>query len=142
MYPIEDALQPVADEDMAAAEDDQEQSSCDQGESIEENTGSVAMSAPVQPTKKMIEYHEVSHIPFRSWCAACVRGRAKSAGHRTKKDRVTDVTTFSVDYGFFGSPGETPLQSVSGKDLPVLIAYDRKSGGVFAHPVPHKGLVK
>ena len=107
-----------------------------------ERTGSSAMTSPIKPTRKMIEDHEVSHIPFRSWCTACVRGRAKSAGHRRIKDRDVEVSTFSVDYGFFGSPGETPLQSVAGKDLPVLIAYDRKSGGIFAHPVPHKGLMK
>ena len=98
--------------------------------------------APIQPTKKMIEDHEVSHLPFRSWCTACLRGRAKSHPHHQVRDRPEAVSTFSVDYGFFGSPGETPLQTVSGKDLPVLVAYDRKSRAVFAHPVPHKGLMK
>jgi len=31
---------------------------------------------------------------------------------------------------------------VAGKDLPVLVAVDRFSKAVFAHPVPHKGLQK
>ena len=28
----------------------------------------------------------------------------------------------------------------AGKDLPVLVAVDRRSRAVFCHPVPHKGL--
>ena len=108
----------------------------------EEDTVSRSQPAPVQPTKKMIEDHEVSHLPFRSWCAACVRGRAKSQPHYSVGERPEAMSTFSVDYGFFGSPGETPLQDVSGRDLPVLVAFDRKSKAVFAHPVPHKGLMK
>jgi hypothetical protein len=73
----------------------------------EEGAGSSAMKAPMQPTKKMIGDHEVSHLPFRNWCAACVRGRGKSMQHRSLDEQET-VSTFSIDYGFFGSPGETP----------------------------------
>ena len=109
-------------------------------EQPEEGTASRAMTAPIQPTKKMIEDHEASHLPFRNWCAACVRGRAKSMPHRTSHEKDEAISTFSIDYGFFGSPGETPIQSVAGKDLPVLVAYDRKYRAIFAHPVPHKGL--
>jgi hypothetical protein len=106
-----------------------------------EGTGSSAMTAPIQPTKKMIEDHEVSHLPFRNWCAACVRGRGKSMQHRSLDEQET-VSTFSIDYGFFGSPGETPLKTVAGKDLPVLVGCDRKAKAVFAHPVPRTGLQK
>ena len=30
--------------------------------------------APVLPSKAEAEAHNVSHLPFRSWCSACVRG--------------------------------------------------------------------
>ena len=40
-------------------------------------TISKSMNAPVKPTKAMVEDHEVSHLPFRNWCQACVRGRGK-----------------------------------------------------------------
>jgi hypothetical protein len=104
-------------------------------------TGSSAMTAPMQPTKKMIEDHEVSHLPFRNWRAACVRGRERSKQHRSL-DKQETFSTFSIDYGFFGSPGETPLKTVAGTDLPVLVGCDRKAKAVFAHPVPRKGLQK
>ena len=104
-----------------------------------EGTSSVAMKQPVRPTRKMIEDHEVSHIPFRDWCSACVRGRAKSCQHR-RSDKAEALSTFSVDYGFFGTPSEAPLQAIAGKDLPVLVGKDRQSGAIYSHPVPHKGL--
>ena len=51
-----------------------------------------ALPAPPQPTPEMLASHNVSHIPFRSWCAHCVRGRGKSFYHRKvshEADRFT-----------------------------------------------------
>ena len=33
------------------------------------------VSAPVLPSKEEVEAHSVSHLLFRSWCSASVRGR-------------------------------------------------------------------
>ena len=38
--------------------------------------------APVLPSEAEVEAHNVSLLPFRSWCSACVRGRGLSLGHR------------------------------------------------------------
>ena len=59
-------------------------------------TSGRALSAPAQPTKKMIEGHEVSTLPFMSWCAACVRARARSQPHfrRDNCDQGTLSTFF------------------------------------------------
>ena len=111
--------------------------------SLSGKTVSKSLNAPVKPTKAMVEDHEVSHLPLRNWCWACVRGRGKSIHHKAV-DKPEAISTVSVDYGFFGAPGEAPLQSVAGKDLPVLVSKDRDpptgTGALFAHPVPHKGL--
>jgi hypothetical protein len=103
----ETALCPVESPGVEATDVDVEAAFAGAGE---EGTGSSAMTAPMQPTKKMIEDHEVSHLPFRNWCAACVRGRGKSMRHRSL-DKQETVSTFSIDYGFLGSPGETPLKT-------------------------------
>ena len=58
--------------------------------------------------------HNVSHLPFGSWCSACFRGRGLSLGHR--EDRAHDT-------------------------LLVLIVRDRKSKGIWSHPVPSKDVV-
>ena len=31
---------------------------------------------PGQPTQEEIDIHEVTHCPFKRWCAQCVRGQA------------------------------------------------------------------
>ena len=105
-----------------------------------EGTASRALPAPPKPTKQMIEDHEVSHLPFRNWCTACVRGRAKSMPHFKQNTEEEVYSTYSADYGFFGVPGGIFVESVAGKDLPVQVGYDRKAQCPFAHPVPHKGL--
>ena len=40
-----------------------------------------------RPSEKEVVEHELAHIPFRSWCPHCVRGRAVSAGHGIKGKR-------------------------------------------------------
>ena len=63
--------------------------------------------APILPSKAEVESHNVSHLPFRSWCSACVRGGGLSFVHRkvdTKTKEAEQIPTVSVDYGFFGHP--------------------------------------
>ena len=53
------------------------------------------------------------------------------------KGRPELITTLNVDYGFVGTPGEIPIESVAGKDVPAMVAFDRTSEAAFARPVPH-----
>ena len=49
----------------------------DRGEAgVEEERQARVKSAPVLPTEKEEEEHEVTHATFRSWCEACVAGCA------------------------------------------------------------------
>ena len=85
---------------------------------------------PVLPSKAEVESHNVSRLPFRSWCSACVRGRGFSLRHRkvhTKTKEAEQMPTVSVDCGVFGA-------------LPVLIVLDRQSEGIWSHQVPSKGV--
>ena len=36
----------------------------------------LAIKVPIQPTDEERREHEISHIPYRSWCGDCVRGKA------------------------------------------------------------------
>ena len=38
-------------------------------------------STEPRPSKREIEEHMVTHIPFRSWCPHCVRGKARAKYH-------------------------------------------------------------
>ena len=98
------------------------------------------MVSPTQPTQKMIEEHEVSHLPFRSWCPACVRGRQKSNPHRKQSDEDRDaeqIPVISYDYGFLG--GDDASVSSLAHSMPVLVGHDRRSKADWTHPVPSKG---
>ena len=61
------------------------------------------------PTREEYEAHMRTHMPFRSWCSCCVRGKSDAPPHRTVKDgRLEEmgkgsIPVISVDYGFMGS---------------------------------------
>ena len=55
------------------------------------------------PTDKEIEEHVVNHLPFRSWCRHCVKGKAHSLPHRVKSSedrKQEEVPVVSIDYMF------------------------------------------
>eukprot|EP00974_Lingulodinium_polyedra_P055804 5367180-Lingulodinium_polyedra.AAC.1 len=43
----------------------------------------------------------MTHLPFRSWCSHCVRGRGRAADHRAVQDG-RGVDEVHVDYCFVG----------------------------------------
>ncbi|CAK0834258.1 unnamed protein product [Prorocentrum cordatum] len=97
------------------------------------------MTAPPKLMLKMIEDHVASHLPAMSRRAACARGRAKTRPH-FKQDKSREVhSTHSVDYGFFGVPGEVPFEAAVGKELPALAGHDLKAKCPFARPNPRGG---
>ena len=38
------------------------------------------------PSKEEVAMHMVNHIPFRSWCSHCVKGKSHGNQHRRKKE--------------------------------------------------------
>ena len=45
---------------------------------------------PGQPTRGQREEHNLTHFPFRSWCRACVLGRAKDRPSRKIKAQFAE----------------------------------------------------
>jgi hypothetical protein len=65
---------------------------------------------PGNPTKAEIEEHEVTHIPYRSWCSHCVRGKAVDDHHEAQKPEGGETSEqslprISIDYCFWCSKG-------------------------------------
>ena len=46
----------------------------------------VRLQDPSMPTKAEREEHEKKHLPYRSRCRHCVRGRGKELPHKSKQD--------------------------------------------------------
>ena len=106
--------------------------------SVEEAIISRALRSPIRPSKEERDAPEVSHLPFRSWCSACVRARATAHGHFVQQHDEEQVSTVSMDYMFLGSAPRGQLQGVAATELPVLVVCDRFTKAVAAHPVEHK----
>ena len=74
----------------------------DEGDEAEEEADPPrAVRDPGQPTQAMIDEHNLSHIPFRPWCAACVRGKAKNKPSLTVKGDFAEsvLPRVRLDYG-------------------------------------------
>ena len=73
---VKGSVRPNGKGRLMAGEGDAEQEPEQAAE--DEGFAARALLAPPQPTPEMVASHNVSHIPFSSWCAHCVRGRGKS----------------------------------------------------------------
>ena len=90
---------------------------------------------PGQPTERERRQHELTHLPFRPWCADCVAGAAAANPHRRHGPRADDegLVKISVDYGFM-STGDDENESRT-----LLVMHASRSKAVMARVVAGKG---
>ena len=70
--------------------------------------------APNSPFRQERLEHELTQLPFRSWCDVCVEGKCKADQHRaTGQLAESAVPVFSFDYALMGNTG---LSSERGED--------------------------
>ena len=68
----------------------------DESDTVKADESADEDMVPVLPSKAEVEAHNVSHLPFRSWCSACVRARGLSLGHHkvgTKMNEAEQMPT-------------------------------------------------
>ena len=92
---------------------------------------------PVLPTKAEIDEHLPLHLNFRSWCAQCVRGKARLAQHMVQpSDRERLGITVHMDYAFMtAEEAEESMQ-------PTLVIYDDDKMAFWAPGVEQKGVTE
>ena len=66
---------------------------------------------PRLPSRQEVQEHELTHIPYRSWCVHCVRGAGRSGAYRRRarqdeEGREEHITTWSIDYAFMIGCGD------------------------------------
>ena len=86
---------------------------------------------PRLPSKKEVEEHYLTHVPYRNCCLHCVRGRGKDLDHRKALEEDRRIGEFSFDYCF---PGDE-----MGAKITVLVGRERVTGMTMATVVPVKG---
>ena len=82
--------------------------------------------SPKAPTKAEREEHEATHLPFRSWCTHCLRGRGRNKPHQrhpvaTEVDE-RKVPKISMDYFFMSQADEKASEN------PLLLMADETGG--------------
>ena len=69
----------------------------------ERHKGLVEVKAPRQPTEVERALHELTHIPFRSWCDFCLSCKSKSDAQRQVADEPEgrrEVPAIQLDYAY------------------------------------------
>ena len=108
-----------------SCEDDQQEGNVEadidegwQAESEEARPGRAA-AEPGRPTRREIDEHNRTHMPFRSWCTACVQGRSVSSPHMKKtgkkqgeEERERRLPTVAMDYCHLGQRDEKEKAAV------------------------------
>ena len=88
---------------------------------------------PGAPTQSEIDAHNITHLPYRAWCPACVAGKARDRLHKAFAYEDKGIPEVVFDYCFLGAEGEEETTAIQ-------VAKDRRTRMIFAHMVPRKGL--
>ena len=51
-----------------------------------------------RPSKEEVRIHNLTHLPYRSWCPHCVRGKARRHRKRRMRRLKSKVPVISLDY--------------------------------------------
>ena len=90
----------------------------------------VKMLNPRLPSREEVEEHNLTHLPFRSWCQHCVKGCGRAADHHTQS-RQDGLPEIHLDYCFLGTEGE--------EKETVLVLRERPHRMTMSTVVPMKG---
>ena len=85
------------------------------------------------PSKEEVRRHNISHLPYRSWCPQCVAGRCRDDPHRDRKE-PEEGRGLEVHYDYVFLRNEE-----GGEKATVLVGRCRQSKFLVAHVVPTKG---
>ena len=101
---------------------------------------------PGQPTEEERASHELTHLPFKSWCGHCVSSRSRrDAHHQDGEKHDADGGDPIIAFDFFytdvsGDELDFMRQKPAAKDvMTVLIVVDKSTGMCRAIPLPSKG---
>ena len=101
---------------------------------------------PEQPTEEERACHELTHLPFKSWCGHCVSSRSRRDAHhqdgeKHDADGGDPIIAFDLFYtDVSGDELDFMRQKPVAKDaMTVLIVVDKSTGMCRAMPLPSKG---
>ena len=87
----------------------------------------VKIKDPKLPSPEEEKEHMLTHLPYRSWCVHCVRGKGRSMDHR-RSEGERGVREVHLDYCFLGGADDEKTKTV-------IVVKDRDSKTVMASVV-------
>ena len=82
------------------------------------------VSCDPRPSKEEVALHNTSHLPYRSWCPHCVRGKARRRNHRKRlREKSGGVPVISMDYMWLKGKKEEGENASNGN--PILVMHCR-----------------
>ena len=97
---------------------------------VEEEEQQKGLNSPDQPTPQERAEHNLTHLPFRSWCKQCIQSKSKSDAH-PRQQRNSKAPVVQFDFCYFKSLGEQ-------KTTPILTGIDVETGMAMAVVVSNK----
>ena len=88
---------------------------------------------PTEPTQEERELHELTHLPFRSWCSTCVKAKSRQSHSLPIKNSQPVI---QLDYSFMTSEMDPEQQTT------LLNAVDVTTKLAMTCVVPRKGRSK
>ena len=100
----------------------------------EEANKATAPKIPIKPSQEEVDSHMLTHLPFRSWCPHCVRGKSKGKPHRKQAGTGKEIPTVALDYMFMHGNQKEGEE----RGMPILVVKDEVKEGtgtgvVFAY---------
>ena len=85
---------------------------------------------PMMPSPDEVEEHNLTHIPFRSWCKHCIRGRGESVAHSRAQRDPSGVPELHMDYCFLGCKDEEtqPIMVMRDRDSKMMVSFLVREG--------------
>ena len=93
-----------------------------------------AYPAPKFPSAEEVEAHNLTHLPYRSWCKWCVMSRRPNAPHRSGGRKERSLPLLVGDYCFLRDARDESL-------MPVFIGRMCPSLSVVVIPCTNKGAI-
>ena len=88
------------------------------------------LKSPDQPRPQERAEHNLTHLPFRSWCKQCIQNKSKSDAH-PRQQRNSKAPVVQFDFCYFKSLGEQ-------RTTPILTGIDVETGMAMAIVVSNK----
>ncbi|CAE7253745.1 RE1 [Symbiodinium sp. CCMP2456] len=110
-----------------------------------------AQPLPRPPSEAERLIHEITHLPYASWCPHCISMRAMPDRSEAAQQPPRDVPTVSFDFFYTGYDAEAHTMQSHGKPgdgensddlLCCLVAHDSSTGSVVAIPCQSKGTTR